>query len=171
MRSKLDESESSARLLWLEEQLSVRDGASLRLVPRWTHDGATVPPEEAVLKALDELISENARAQIAAELAGEQIKEAHSSGVEAGAVGAILALGLIASAVAIGYALWEHSRSELLAGVPVAVPVEAVDVGPQHLQRPRDRGAVHVGARVRHAPRVVGIAARGRRPRGPQRAG
>jgi hypothetical protein len=108
VRSALDESESSARLLWLEEQLSVRDETVSRLVPRWTHDGETVPPEEAVLKALDELISENARAQIAAELASKQIKEAHSSGVEAGAVGAVLALGLIASAVAIGYALWEH---------------------------------------------------------------
>ena len=61
-----------------------------------------------MLKALDELISENARAQIAAELARKQVKEAHSGGVEAGAVGAVLALGLIASAVAIGYALWEH---------------------------------------------------------------
>ena len=86
----------------------MRDETIGRLVPRWTPDDSTVPPEEAVIHALDELISENARGQIATDLARKQIKEAHSSGIEAGAVGAVLALGLIASAVAIGYALWEH---------------------------------------------------------------
>jgi hypothetical protein len=108
VRSTLDEQESSARLLWLEEQLAVRDETIGRLVPRWTPHGSTVPSEEAVLHALDELISESARGQIAAELARKQIKEAHSGGIEAGAVGAVLALGLIASAVAIAYALWEQ---------------------------------------------------------------
>ena len=108
VRSALDEHESSARLLWLAEQLAVRDETISRLVPRWTPDDSTVPPEEAVIHALDELISENARGQIAADLARKQIKQAHSGGIESGAVGAVLALGLIASAVAIGYALWEH---------------------------------------------------------------
>ena len=108
VRSALDERESSARLLWLAEQLAVREDSMARLVPRWTPDDSTVPAEEAALHALDELISENARMQIAADLARKQIKEAHSGGIEAGAVGAVLVLGLIASAVAIGYALWEH---------------------------------------------------------------
>ena len=40
-------------------------------------------------------------------LARTQAKEAHGRGVEAGAVGAVLVLGLFASAVAIAYALFE----------------------------------------------------------------
>jgi hypothetical protein len=108
VRSALDERESSARLLWLQEQLAARDETISRLVPRWTPDDSAIPPEEVVIHALDELISENARGQIAADLARKQIKEAHSGGIEAGAVGAVLVLGLIASAVAIGYALWGH---------------------------------------------------------------
>jgi hypothetical protein len=108
VRSALDESESSARLLWLEEQLALRQDTIGRLVSRWSPDGSTMPPEEALLYAFDELASENTRAQIAADLAHKQVKEAHSGGVEAGAVGAVLALGLIASAVAIIYALWQH---------------------------------------------------------------
>jgi hypothetical protein len=97
-----------ARLTWLEEQLEVRDDVISRHVPGWSPGDSSVPPEEAIVLAFDALVAEGARAAKAAELARKQAKEAHSRGVEAGAVAAVLALGLLASAVALTYALWEH---------------------------------------------------------------
>lgn len=97
-----------ARLTWLEEQLEVRDEVIGRHVPGWSPGDSRIPPEEAIVTAFDRLVAEHARAAKAAELARKQAREAHSTGVEAGAVAAVLALGLLASAVALTYALWLH---------------------------------------------------------------
>jgi hypothetical protein len=97
-----------ARLTWLEEQLEVRDEVIGRHVPGWSPGDSSIPPEEAIVTAFDGLVAEHAKAAKAIELARKQAKEAHSTGVEAGAVAAVLALGLLASAVALAYALWEH---------------------------------------------------------------
>lgn len=97
-----------ARLTWLEEQLEVRDEVISRHVPGWSPGDSGVPPEEAIVLAFDALVAEGAKAAKAAELARKQTREAHSTGVEAGAVAAVLALGLLASAVALAYALLEH---------------------------------------------------------------
>lgn len=108
VRAALEQNVAAARLAWLATQLEVRDEAISRRVPRWSPESSDVPPEEAIVKAFDEVLSENAREVTAAVLARTQAKQAHGRGVEAGAVGAVLILGLIASAVAIGYALLEQ---------------------------------------------------------------
>jgi hypothetical protein len=98
---------AGARLSWLEEQLEVRDEAIRRRVPEWSPGSSEIPPEEAVVLAFDEILSENAREVRAAALARTHAKEAHGKGVEAGAVAAVVVLGLIASGVALVYAAWE----------------------------------------------------------------
>jgi hypothetical protein len=97
----------AARLTWLEEQLEVRDEVITAYVPRWNPDDSPIPAEEAFVTAFDGLVADNTREAAAAALAGNQAKEAYRTGVEAGALGAVLALGLFASAVALGYAVWE----------------------------------------------------------------
>jgi hypothetical protein len=100
-----------ARLNWLEEQLEVRDEAIARLVPDWSPGSSSIPPEQAVVMALDELMSENAQAVKAATLARKQAKEALGRGQETGALVAVVALGLFASAVALVYAVWQNFHS------------------------------------------------------------
>lgn len=98
---------ASARLAWLEDQLEVRDDAIRQRVPDWAPGSVEIPAEQAVIMAFDELLSENTREIGAAELARKQAKLAHGKGVEAGAVGAVVVLGLIASGVALVYAAWQ----------------------------------------------------------------
>jgi hypothetical protein len=86
----------------------VRDDVISRHVPGWSPGDSSIAPEEAIVRAFDALVAEGAKAAKAAQLARKQAKEAHGTGVEAGAVAAVLALGLLASAVALVYALWEH---------------------------------------------------------------
>lgn len=96
------------RLGWLEDQLEVRDDLIVRLVPGWAPGGAGIPAEEAIVAALDTLAAERSQEIKAAELARKQSKEAHGKGMEAGALAAVVGLGLFASAVALGYAIWEN---------------------------------------------------------------
>lgn len=98
---------ASARIAWLEEQLEVRDDAIRQRVPDWTPGAPDIPAEQAVVMAFDEILSENAREMSAAAVARKHAKEAHGRGVEAGAVGAVVVLGLIASGVALVYAGWQ----------------------------------------------------------------
>ena len=98
---------ASARIAWLEEQLEVRDDAIRQRVPDWTPGAADIPAEQAVVMAFDEVLAENAREISAAAVARKHAKEAHGKGVEAGAVGAVVVLGLIASGVAFVYAGWQ----------------------------------------------------------------
>jgi hypothetical protein len=98
---------ASARLAWLEEQLEVRDDAIRQRVPDWSPGASAIPAEQAVVMAFDEIMSENAREVSASEVARKRAKEAYGKGVEAGAVGAVVVLGLIASGVALVYAAWE----------------------------------------------------------------
>jgi hypothetical protein len=98
---------ASARLDWLEEQLEVRDDAIRQRVPAWSPGASEIPAEQAVVMAFDEVLSENAREMTAAAIARKHAKEAHGKGVEAGAVGAVVVLGLIASGVALVYAGWQ----------------------------------------------------------------
>jgi hypothetical protein len=98
---------ASARLAWLEDQLEVRDDAIRQRVPEWTPGSADILAEQAVIMAFDEILSEHGREVGAAELARQQAKVAHGKGVEAGAVGAVVVLGLIASGVALVYAGWQ----------------------------------------------------------------
>jgi hypothetical protein len=95
-----------ARLTWLEGQLELREEAIRRRVPRWS-PGGSLPPEEALIMAFDEIVSENAREANAAAIARQQAREAHGKGVELGALGAVLILGLFASGVALVYSLWD----------------------------------------------------------------
>jgi hypothetical protein len=94
----------SVRLAWLEAQLEMRDEIVAAHAPRWYPGGSPVAPEEAVVTALDALVAAGVRESSAAALAQ---KRAYRTGVEAGALGAVVTLGLLASAVALGYALWE----------------------------------------------------------------
>jgi hypothetical protein len=97
----------SARLMWLEAQLEVRDEVVAEHVPRWSPGDSPIPAEVAVVTALDALVADNAGHAAAAALARTQAKEAYRTGVEAGTLGAVVVLGLFASAVALGYAAWE----------------------------------------------------------------
>ena len=85
----------------------MRDDAIRQRVPDWTPGTAEIPAEQAVVMAFDEVLSENAREISAAAVARKHAKEAHGKGVEAGAVGAVVILGLIASGVALVYAGWQ----------------------------------------------------------------